>query len=227
MEILKAEHLSKIYGSGGGKVHALRDISLAVREGEFVAIVGSSGSGKTTLLNLLGGLDKPTAGRVVVQGHDLAALSDEQLTIFRRRSIGFVFQHFNLIPMLNVRENILFPLEADGRKPDEVFLSEIIGVLGLSDKLCAMPHQLSGGQQQRVAIARALSTKPALILADEPTGNLDSKAGLEVALLLKRSVNAFGQTLLMITHNEFLAQMADRVLRIEDGQIVTREAAHV
>ncbi len=227
MEILKAEHLSKIYGSGGGKVHALRDVSLAVREGEFVAIVGSSGSGKTTLLNLLGGLDKPTAGRVVVQGHDLAALSDEQLTIFRRRSIGFVFQHFNLIPMLNVRENILFPLEADGRKPDEVFLSEIIGVLGLSDKLCAMPHQLSGGQQQRVAIARALSTKPALILADEPTGNLDSKAGLEVALLLKRSVNAFGQTLLMITHNEFLAQMADRVLRIEDGQIVTREAAHV
>ena len=227
MEILKAEHLSKIYGSGGGKVHALRDVSLAVREGEFVAIVGSSGSGKTTLLNLLGGLDKPTAGRVVVQGHDLAALSDEQLTIFRRRSIGFVFQHFNLIPMLNVRENILFPLEADGREPDEVFLSEIIGVLGLSDKLCAMPHQLSGGQQQRVAIARALSTKPALILADEPTGNLDSKAGLEVALLLKRSVNAFGQTLLMITHNEFLAQMADRVLRIEDGQIVTREAAHV
>ena len=227
MEILKAEHLSKIYGSGGGKVHALRDVSLAVREGEFVAIVGSSGSGKTTLLNLLGGLDKPTAGRVVVQGHDLAALSDEQLTIFRRRSIGFVFQHFNLIPMLNVRENILFPLEADGRKPDEVFLSEIIGVLGLSDKLCAMPHQLSGGQQQRVAIARALSTKPALILADEPTGNLDSKAGLEVALLLKRSVNAFGQTLLMITHNEFFAQMADRVLRIEDGQIVTREAAHV
>ena len=149
MEILKAEHLSKIYGSGGGKVHALRDVSLAVREGEFVAIVGSSGSGKTTLLNLLGGLDKPTAGRVVVQGHDLAALSDEQLTIFRRRSIGFVFQHFNLIPMLNVRENILFPLEADGRKPDEVFLYAIIGVLGLSDKLCAMPHQLPGGQQQR------------------------------------------------------------------------------
>lgn len=227
MEILRAEHLTRIYGAGAGEVHALCGVDLVVESGEFVAIVGASGSGKTTLLNLVGGLDKPTTGRIIVQGHDLETLSDEQLTIFRRRSIGFVFQHFNLIPMLNVRENILFPLEADGQEPDEAFLAEIIAVLKLSDKLRAMPHQLSGGQQQRVAIARALSTKPALILADEPTGNLDSKTGLEVALLLKRSVAAFGQTLLMITHNESLAQMADRVLRMEDGRIVTREANHV
>lgn len=227
MEILRAEHLTRIYGAGAGEVHALCGVDLVVESGEFVAIVGASGSGKTTLLNLVGGLDKPTTGRIIVQGHDLETLSDEQLTIFRRRSIGFVFQHFNLIPMLNVRENILFPLEADGQEPDEAFLAEIIAVLKLSDKLRAMPHQLSGGQQQRVAIARALSTKPALILADEPTGNLDSKTGLEVALLLKRSVAAFGQTLLMITHNESLAQMADRVLRMEDGRIVTREENHV
>lgn len=227
MAILVTKDLCKTYGSGDNAVHALNHVSLTVGEGEFVSIVGSSGSGKSTLLNLVGGLDKPTSGEVWVRGHDLGKLNDEQLTIFRRRNIGFVFQNFNLIPMLNVYENITFTLEADGLQPDKEFLDGIIHALGLEEKRYAMPDQLSGGQQQRVAIARALATKPALILADEPTGNLDSKTGLEVALLLQNSVRKFGQTLIMITHNEELAQLADHILHIEDGRILGKEGDHV
>ena len=227
MAILVTKDLSKTYGSGDNAVHALNHVSLTVEEGEFVSIVGTSGSGKSTLLNLVGGLDKPTSGEVWVRGHDLGKLNDEQLTIFRRRNIGFVFQNFNLIPMLNVYENITFTLEADGLRPDKEFLDGIIHALGLEEKRHAMPDQLSGGQRQRVAIARALATKPALILADEPTGNLDSKTGLEVALLLQNSVRKFGQTLIMITHNEELAQLADRILHIEDGCILGKEGDHV
>lgn len=227
MAILITKDLCKIYGSGDNAVHALNHVSLTVEEGEFVSIVGTSGSGKSTFLNLVGGLDKPTSGEVWVRGHDLGKLNDEQLTIFRRRNIGFVFQNFNLIPMLNVYENITFTLEADGLRPDKEFLDGIIHALGLEEKRYAMPDQLSGGQQQRVAIARALATKPALILADEPTGNLDSKTGLEVALLLQNSVRKFGQTLIMITHNEELAQLADCILHIEDGRILGKEGDHV
>lgn len=227
MAILVIKDLCKTYGSGDNAVHALNHVSLTVEEGEFVSIVGTSGSGKSTLLNLVGGLDKPTSGEVWVRGHDLGKLNDEQLTIFRRRNIGFVFQNFNLIPMLNVYENITFTLEADGLRPDKEFLDGIIHALGLEEKRHAMPDQLSGGQRQRVAIARALATKPALILADEPTGNLDSKTGLEVALLLQNSVRKFGQTLIMITHNEELAQLADRILHIEDGCILGKEGDHV
>lgn len=227
MAILVTNDLCKTYGSGDNAVHALNHVSLTVEEGEFVSIVGTSGSGKSTLLNLVGGLDKPTFGEVWVRGHDLGKLNDEQLTIFRRRNIGFVFQNFNLIPMLNVYENITFTLEADGLRPDKEFLDGIIHALGLEEKRHAMPDQLSGGQRQRVAIARALATKPALILADEPTGNLDSKTGLEVALLLQNSVRKFGQTLIMITHNEELAQLADRILHIEDGCILGKEGDHV
>lgn len=227
MAILVIKDLCKTYGSGDNAVHALNHVSLTVEEGEFVSIVGTSGSGKSTLLNLVGGLDKPTSGEVWVRGHDLGKLNDEQLTIFRRRNIGFVFQNFNLIPMLNVYENITFTLEADGLRPDKEFLDGIIHALGLEEKRHAMPDQLSGGQRQRVAIARALATKPALILADEPTGNLDSKTGLEVALLLQNSVRKFGQTLIMITHNEELAQLADRILHIEDGGILGKEGDHV
>ena len=224
MAILTTKDLCKTYGSGDNAVHALNHVSLTVEEGEFVSIVGTSGSGKSTFLNLVGGLDKPTSGEVWVRGHDLGQLSDEQLTIFRRRNIGFVFQNFNLIPMLNVYENITF---TDGLRPDKEFLDGIIQALGLEEKCFAMPDQLSGGQRQRVAIARALATKPALILADEPTGNLDSKTGLEVALLLQNSVRKFGQTLIMITHNEELAQLADRILHIEDGCILGKEGDHV
>ena len=227
MAILVTKDLCKTYGGGDNAVHALNHVSLTVEEGEFVSIVGTSGSGKSTLLNLVGGLDKPTSGEVWVRGHDLGKLNDEQLTIFRRRNIGFVFQNFNLIPMLNVYENITFTLEADGLRPDKEFLDGIIHALGLEEKRHAMPDQLSGGQRQRVAIARALATKPALILADEPTGNLDSKTGLEVALLLQNSVRKFGQTLIMITHNEELAQLADRILHIEDGCILGKEGDHV
>lgn len=227
MAILVTKDLCKTYGCGDNAVHALNHVSLTVEEGEFVSIVGTSGSGKSTLLNLVGGLDKPTSGEVWVRGHDLGKLNDEQLTIFRRRNIGFVFQNFNLIPMLNVYENITFTLEADGLRPDKEFLDGIIHALGLEEKRHAMPDQLSGGQRQRVAIARALATKPALILADEPTGNLDSKTGLEVALLLQNSVRKFGQTLIMITHNEELAQLADRILHIEDGCILGKEGDHV
>lgn len=222
MEILQAENLKKIYGSGENAVHALRGVNLTVEKGEFVAIVGTSGSGKSTLLHMLGGLDRPTDGTVTVDGKDIFSLKEEALTIFRRRKIGFVFQSYNLVPVLNVYENIVLPIELDGGKPDKEFVEQILQVLGLFDKLSALPGQLSGGQQQRVAIARALAAAPAIILADEPTGNLDSKTSQDVMSLLKVTSRKFSQTIVMITHNEEIAQMADRIIRIEDGRIVTR-----
>lgn len=196
-------------------------ISLSVDKGEFVAIVGTSGSGKSTLLHMLGGLDRATEGKVYVDGNDIFAMSDEKLTIFRRRSVGFVFQNYNLVPILNVRENIVLPIELDGGKIDETYLDLIIRTLGLQEKMNALPSNLSGGQQQRVAIARALATKPSIILADEPTGNLDSKTSQEVLILLKQMSEKFNQTIVMITHNEQIAQTADRIIRIEDGVIFT------
>ena len=192
-----------------------------MEEGEFVAIVGTSGSGKSTLLNMLGGLDRPTSGSVVVRGKELMQMKDEQLTIFRRRNVGFVFQNYNLLPILNVYENIVYPIEIDGSKVDKGFVRQIIHNLGLERKLKNMPNNLSGGQQQRVAIARALATKPAIILADEPTGNLDSKTSMDVILLMQSISREFNQTILMITHNEEIAQMADRIIRIEDGKVVS------
>ena len=222
MEILQAENLKKIYGSGENAVHALRGVNLTVEKGEFVAIVGTSGSGKSTLLHMLGGLDRPTDGTVTVDGKDIFSLKEEALTIFRRRKIGFVFQSYNLVPVLNVYENIVLPIELDGEKPDKEFVEQILQVLGLFDKLSALPSQLSGGQQQRVAIARALAAAPAIILADEPTGNLDSRTSQDVMSLLKVTSRKFSQTIVMITHNEEIAQMADRIIRIEDGRIVTR-----
>ena len=222
MEILQAENLKKIYGSGENAVHALRGVNLTVEKGEFVAIVGTSGSGKSTLLHMLGGLDRPTDGTVTVDGKDIFSLKEEALTIFRRRKIGFVFQSYNLVPVLNVYENIVLPIELDGGKPDKEFVEQILQVLGLFDKLSALPSQLSGGQQQRVAIARALAAAPAIILADEPTGNLDSRTSQDVMSLLKVTSRKFSQTIVMITHNEEIAQMADRIIRIEDGRIVTR-----
>ena len=200
-------------------------MSLAVETGEFVAVVGTSGSGKSTLLHLLGGLDRPTAGEVLVDGQPIFALRPEALTIFRRRKIGFVFQSYNLVPVLTVRENIALPLELDGRRPDAPYWNEVVEVLGLGDKLDRRPNELSGGQQQRVAIARALAAKPAIVLADEPTGNLDSRTSQDVMALLKVSAQRFGQTIVMITHNEEIAQTADRLLRIEDGRLLTREVA--
>lgn len=223
MEILQANNLKKIYGSGENAVHALDGINLSVEKGEFVAIVGTSGSGKSTLLHMLGGLDRPTEGKVIVDGKDISALNDESLTIFRRRKIGFVFQAYNLVPVLNVYENIVMPIELDGAKIDTDFVGQIIHTLGLDERLSALPNQLSGGQQQRVAIARALASAPAIILADEPTGNLDSKTSHDVLSLLKVTGQKFAQTILMITHNEEIAQMADRIIRIEDGCIVTRQ----
>lgn len=220
MKILQTENLVRIYGKNGNEVHALNGVSIDVEQGEFVAIIGTSGSGKSTLLNQIGGLDRPTSGRVLVRGKDLSAMKDEPLTIFRRRNIGFVFQNYNLVPVLNVYENIVLPVELDGKKQDEAYLNTIIQTLGLSEKLYQMPNNLSGGQQQRVAIARALSSKPAILLADEPTGNLDSKTSLEVMLLLQTTSKKFDQTMVIITHNEEIAQMADRVIRIEDGQVV-------
>lgn len=196
-------------------------VSISVEEGEFVAIVGTSGSGKSTLLNMLGGLDRPTSGSVVVRGKELMQMKDEQLTIFRRRNVGFVFQNYNLLPILNVYENIVYPIEIDGSKVDKEFVRQIIHNLGLERKLKNMPNNLSGGQQQRVAIARALATKPAIILADEPTGNLDSKTSMDVILLMQSISREFNQTILMITHNEEIAQMADRIIRIEDGKVVS------
>ena len=219
MAILITKDLCKTYGSGDNAVHALNHVSLTVEEGEFVSIVGTSGSGKSTFLNLAGGLDKPTSGEVWVRGHDLGKLNDEQLTIFRRRNIGFVFQNFNLIPMLNVYENITFTLEADALRPDKEFLDGIIHALGLEEKRYAMPDQLSGGQQQRVAIARALATKPALILADEPTGNLDTQNTSEVIALLKEASRLYEQTIVMITHSQSIAQTADRILQVSDGVV--------
>lgn len=222
MEILQAKNLTKHYGTGESTVHALDGVNLSVEKGEFVAIVGTSGSGKSTLLHMLGGLDRPTSGTVTIDGKDIFSLKEEALTIFRRRKIGFVFQAYNLVPVLNVYENIVLPMELDGKKPDENFIRSIMETLGLTSKKNSLPGQLSGGQQQRVAIARALASGPAIILADEPTGNLDSKTSQDVLSLLKVTSQKFTQTIIMITHNEEIAQMADRIVRIEDGQIVSR-----
>ena len=219
MSILEAKDLRKIYGSGDTEVRALDGVNLSVENGEFVAIVGTSGSGKSTLLHMLGGLDRPTSGSVTVDGKDIFQLKDEALTIFRRRKIGFVFQSYNLVPVLNVYENIVLPIQLDGQKVDEDFVGKIVKTLGLDGRLDALPSQLSGGQQQRVAIARALAAAPAIILADEPTGNLDSKTSQDVLSLLKVTSQKFSQTIVMITHNEEIAQMADRIIRIEDGRI--------
>ena len=222
MAILETKDLKKYYGSGDTLVKALDGINLSVENGEFVAIVGTSGSGKSTLLHMLGGLDRPTGGTVTVDGKELSAMRDEELTIFRRRKIGFVFQNYNLVPVLNVYENIVLPIQLDGNAPDKAYVERIIETLGLEAKLQNLPNNLSGGQQQRVAIARALAAKPAIILADEPTGNLDSATSLDVMGLLKVTAQKFSQTIVMITHNEELAQMADRIIRIEDGRIVVR-----
>ena len=222
MTILQTKDLKKYYGSGDTQVKALDGVDLTVEQGEFVAIVGTSGSGKSTLLHMLGGLDRPTSGTVTVDGKNIFALKDEALTIFRRRKIGFVFQSYNLVPVLSVWENIVLPVELDGRKVDRAYVEEVIATLGLEKKLQNLPNQLSGGQQQRVAIARALATKPAILLADEPTGNLDSKTSQDVLGLMKVTGQKFSQTMVMITHNEEIAQMADRIVRIEDGRIVTR-----
>ena len=222
MTILETHTLKKYYGAGDTQVKALDGVDLRVEQGEFVAIVGTSGSGKSTLLHMLGGLDRPTSGTVTVDGRDIFALKDEALTIFRRRKIGFVFQSYNLVPVLSVWENIVLPVELDGAKVDEAYVQEVIATLGLEKKLPNLPNQLSGGQQQRVAIARALATKPAILLADEPTGNLDSKTSQDVLGLMKVTGQKFAQTMVMITHNEEIAQMADRIVRIEDGRIVTR-----
>ncbi|WP_302966751.1 ABC transporter ATP-binding protein [Intestinibacter bartlettii] len=219
MSILKAENLVKIYGQGENEVKALNNVSLEIEEGEFVSIVGSSGSGKSTLLNMLGGLDRLTSGDIYINNKKLGDMKDEELTIFRRRNIGFIFQNYNLVPILNVYENIVLPIELDGMKIDEEYIDSIINILGLSQKLTNMPNNLSGGQQQRVAIARAIATKPAIILADEPTGNLDSKTSMDVIGLLKMTSQKFNQTIVMITHNEEIAQLADRIIRIEDGKI--------
>ena len=222
MTILETKDLRKFYGSGDTQVKALDGVDLSVENGEFVAIVGTSGSGKSTLLHMLGGLDRPTSGAVLVDGKDIFSLKDEELTIFRRRKIGFVFQSYNLVPVLSVYENIVLPIQLDGGKADQSYVNQVIEALGLEQKLQNLPSQLSGGQQQRVAIARALVTKPAIILADEPTGNLDSKTSQDVLSLMKVTGQKFAQTMVMITHNEEIAQMADRIVRIEDGRIVKR-----
>lgn len=218
--ILETKDLCKYYGSGVTEVRALDGVNMSVESGEFVAIVGTSGSGKSTLLHMLGGLDRPTSGSVTVDGQKIFDLSDEALTIFRRRKIGFVFQAYNLVPVLSVYENIVLPLQLDGRSVDTAFLDDVVQALGLGEKLSSLPNQLSGGQQQRVAIARALAAKPAIILADEPTGNLDSKTSQDVLGLIKVTSQRYAQTTVMITHNEEIAQMADRIVRIEDGRIV-------
>lgn len=220
MNILQAKDLTKIYGSGESAVYALNGVNFSVEKGEFVAVVGTSGSGKSTLLHMLGGLDRPTSGSVTVDGKEIFSLKDEALTIFRRRKIGFVFQNYNLVPVLNVYENIVLPVQLDGKVPDAAYIDSIIETLGLESKLKNLPNNLSGGQQQRVAIARALASKPAIILADEPTGNLDSKTSQDVLGLLKVTSQKYAQTIVMITHNEEIAQLADRIIRIEDGKIV-------
>lgn len=219
---LTTVNLKKVYGSGENEVRALDGVNLSVEKGEFVAVVGTSGSGKSTLLHMLGGLDRPTSGSVTVDGKEIFSLKDEALTIFRRRKIGFVFQNYNLVPVLNVYENIVLPVQLDGINPDKDYIDSIIETLGIGSKLNNLPNNLSGGQQQRVAIARALASKPAIILADEPTGNLDSKTSQDVLGLLKVTGQKFAQTIVMITHNEEIAQLADRIIRIEDGKIVER-----
>ncbi len=224
MSIITAKDLCKTYGSGENAVKALDRVSVVIEDGEFVSIIGTSGSGKSTLLNMLGGLDRPTSGDVMFSDKNIFKMNDEELTIFRRRNIGFVFQNYNLVPVLNVYENIVLPIELDGAEIDKNYVDTIIKTLGLEKKLNSMPNQLSGGQQQRVAIARALSSKPEIILADEPTGNLDSKTGMDVISLLKVTSREFGQTIAMITHNEEIALMADRMIRIEDGRVVEQNA---
>lgn len=217
--ILQVKNLKKYYGKDEYLVKALDNVTLEIPRGKFTAIVGTSGSGKSTLLNMLGGLGNPTAGKIVVDGNEISKMNDEELTIFRRRQIGFIFQNYNLVPILNVYENIVLPIELDGNKIDKSYINEIVNLLGLTEKLHTMPNKLSGGQQQRVAIARALATKPSIILADEPTGNLDTKTSLDVIGLLKNTNKTFNQTIVMITHNEEIAQMADNIIRIEDGKV--------
>lgn len=219
MNILTTENLTKYYDMGEVQVKALDGIDLSVSEGEFLAIVGTSGSGKSTLLHMLGGLDIPTSGKVIVDGKDISKMRKDELTIFRRRKIGFVFQNYNLLPLMNVYENIVLPIKLDGIQPDQNYVEQIITMLGLKEKKYAMPNQLSGGQQQRVALARALATKPAIIFADEPTGNLDSRTSQDVLGLMKTTGQRFGQTIVMITHNDEIAQMAGRIIRLEDGKI--------
>ncbi|MEQ7199973.1 ABC transporter ATP-binding protein [Enterococcus avium] len=219
MNVVKTSHLTKTYGEGENLVHAVDDVNLTIEDNEFVTIVGTSGSGKSTLLNLLGGLDRPTSGEIEISGKQLEHLSEEELTIFRRRNVGFVFQQYNLVPILSVYENIVLPIQLDGNTVDEPFVDEVIRTLGLKGRESRLPSMLSGGPQQRVAIARALAAKPAIILADEPTGNLDSKSSQDVLGLLKQSAKKFNQTVIMITHNDQIAQLADRVIRIEDGKL--------
>ncbi|MDE7363895.1 MAG: ABC transporter ATP-binding protein [Ruminococcus sp.] len=226
MNILETTDLKKYYGVKPNITRALDGVSLSVEQGEFIAIVGTSGSGKSTLLNMMGGLDTPTSGSVKIKGKELACMKDEQLTIFRRRNIGFIFQNYNLVPVLNVYENIVLPVELDGNKVDKAFMKQVVQMLALEDKLNNMPNNLSGGQQQRVAIARALVSKPAIILADEPTGNLDSRTSNDVLGLLKVTSHKFDQTIVMITHNNEIAQLADRTIRIEDGKICAQGGAY-
>ena len=221
MEVLKAVNLTKIYGKGENQVRALDGVSLSVEQGQFAAVVGTSGSGKSTLLHMLGGLDRPDEGKVYVDGKDIFSLKEEALTIFRRRKIGFVFQSYNLVPVLSVYENVALPVELDGKKADRAFIEEILDTLGILQKARSLPGQLSGGQQQRAAIARVLASRPSILLCDEPTGNLDSRTSQDVLGLLKLSGQKFGQTIVMITHNEEIAQMADRIIRIEDGRILS------
>lgn len=225
MSLLEVKSVSKIYGNGENTVHALREVNFSVKKGEFVAIVGESGSGKSTLLNIIGALDKPTSGEVFIDGKNIFSIDDDRITIFRRRNIGFVFQSFNLIPELNVEQNIIFPILLDYKKPDKKYLDELLDILGLSNRRNNLPSQLSGGQQQRVAIGRALIMRPPLILADEPTGNLDSKNSLEVIRLLKESSKKYEQTIIMITHSSSIAQTADRIIRVRDGMIVDKGSA--